>query len=94
VNHCSLKFSIFYVGTDPNHNPIQKTSRPVTATLRQPDTTGLQPESKSPAKILEWQRRYASYCDLARHANDDVVERERYWQQAEHFIRMINGSAD
>jgi CspA family cold shock protein len=43
--------------------------------------------------LKEWQRSYDRYCELARNARDDVVECQSYWQHAEHFIRMINGSA-
>jgi hypothetical protein len=41
----------------------------------------------------EWQQKYERYCELARNANDDQVAREGYWQHAEHFYRMMYGSA-
>ena len=44
-------------------------------------------------KSSQWQRSYDRYCELARNAGDDLVTREHYWQHAEHFLRMINGSA-
>jgi cold shock protein len=42
----------------------------------------------------QWQRSYDRYCELARNAGDDLVTREHYWQHAEHFLRMMNGSAN
>jgi cold shock protein len=50
--------------------------------------------SKTPNQIMAWQRSYDHYCDLARNAGDDIVTREQHWQHAEHFLRMINGSAN
>jgi cold shock protein len=41
----------------------------------------------------ELQRSYNRYCELAQNAGDDAVTRENYWQHAEHFLRMLNGSA-
>ena len=41
-----------------------------------------------------WQRRYEHYRNLAQQAGDaDSVTREHYWQHAEHFYRLMNGSA-
>jgi hypothetical protein len=41
-----------------------------------------------------WQRQYDHYCNLAQATNgDDAVTRERHWQHAEHYLRMMNGSA-
>lgn len=54
---------------------------------RQADQTGSQ------RNLKELQRSYDRYCDLARNAGEDVVERQNYWQHAEHFFRMMNGSA-
>ena len=69
-------------------------SRSAIATLGQSD----QPESHRNAKthnqVTAWRRSYDNYCDLARNASDDLVTREQHWQHAEHFLRMINGSAD
>jgi hypothetical protein len=40
------------------------------------------------------QQKYDNYCSLAQATNgDDAVTREEHWQQAEHFLRMMNGSA-
>ena len=40
------------------------------------------------------QQKYDYYCNLARATNaDDAVTREQHWQHAEHFLRMMNGSA-
>ncbi len=42
----------------------------------------------------QWQQKYDHYCALAQATNgDDAVTREQHWQHAEHFLRMINGSA-
>jgi hypothetical protein len=42
----------------------------------------------------QWQRRYENHRDLAQRAGDaDSVTREHHWQHAEHFLRLINGSA-
>lgn len=40
------------------------------------------------------QQKYDHYCGLAQATNgDDAVTRERHWQHAEHYLRMMNGSA-
>jgi hypothetical protein len=42
----------------------------------------------------QWQQKYDHYCNLAQATNgEDAVTREQYWQHAEHFLRMMNGSA-
>jgi hypothetical protein len=42
----------------------------------------------------DWQRNYNRYCELARSpGSGDAVAREQYWQHAEHFYRLMNGSA-
>ncbi len=42
----------------------------------------------------QWRQRYEYYCDLAEKAGaGDRVAREQYWQHAEHFFRLMNGSA-
>jgi hypothetical protein len=42
----------------------------------------------------QWQRKYEHYCTLAQATNaGDGVTREQHWQNAEHFLRLINGSA-
>ena len=41
-----------------------------------------------------WMNRYEHYCGLAQKTgNMDAVVREQYWQHAEHFLRLMNGSA-
>lgn len=43
----------------------------------------------------QWQQRYDHYADLARRTSaDDPVARELHWQHAEHFRRLMNGSAN
>jgi hypothetical protein len=40
------------------------------------------------------QQKYDHYCNLAQATNgDDTVTREQHWQHAEHYLRMMNGSA-
>ncbi len=41
----------------------------------------------------QWQQNYDRYSQLAQQTTDDAVQREYYWQHAEHFLRMMNGSA-
>jgi Domain of unknown function (DUF4167) len=42
----------------------------------------------------DWQRHYDRYCQLAQNAFEtDAVTREQYWQHAEHYRRLLNGSA-
>jgi hypothetical protein len=41
----------------------------------------------------QWQQKYDHYCHLAQATNGDEVTREQHWQHAEHFLRMMNGSA-
>ena len=48
-------------------------------------------DKKGPEKAREWQRSYDRYCELAGNCSD-LVERERCWQHAEHYLRMLNGS--
>jgi hypothetical protein len=41
----------------------------------------------------DWQRHYDRYCQLAQNAFEaDAVTREQYWQHAEHYRRLLNGS--
>lgn len=49
--------------------------------------------SVPPAKLGEWRKSYDRYCELAKNAESDQIAREHYWQHAEHFLRLINGSA-
>jgi len=48
---------------------------------------------KSPNKFGEWKRNYDRYSNLAQNSDNDSVMREHYWQYAEHFLRMMNGSS-
>jgi hypothetical protein len=41
----------------------------------------------------QWRSRFEHYNNLAQQA-DDHVEREHHWQHAEHYCRLLNGSAD
>jgi hypothetical protein len=43
----------------------------------------------------QWQRKYDHYCNLAQATNGgDAVTREQHWQCAEHYLRLMNGSAN
>jgi hypothetical protein len=47
------------------------------------------------ASQSQWQRNYDHYCNLAQaNSGGDAVTCEQYWQHAEHFRRLINGSAN
>jgi hypothetical protein len=50
-------------------------------------------QQSAPNNQSQWQRSYDRYCQLAQSATDDAVTREHYWQHAEHFLRLMNGSA-
>jgi hypothetical protein len=50
--------------------------------------------SKGGIPKSQWQRNYDHYSKLAQsHLGGDAVTREQYWQHAEHFLRLMNGSA-
>jgi len=68
-------------------------SRSAIATLGQSDQPESHRNAKTQNQVTAWRRSYDHYCDLARSADDDLVTREQHWQHAEHFLRMINGSA-
>lgn len=52
------------------------------------------PNNQNPNNQSQWQRKYDHYCDLAQAAgSNDAVTREGHWQHAEHFLRLMNGSA-
>ena len=52
------------------------------------------PSQASPNRLNQWRQNYERYKSLAESAdNADVVTRERYWQNAEHFIRLLNEAA-
>jgi hypothetical protein len=56
-----------------------------------PPQAGQQP---APNNHSQWQRKYDHYCALAQATNnDDAVTCEQHWQHAEHYLRMMNGSA-
>jgi hypothetical protein len=62
----------------------QRDSNPVSAA----------PANRRHAKSGDWQQRYDYHCQLARGPGAaDTVAREQHWQQAEHFCRLLNGSA-
>ncbi len=79
------------------HVPSAKERSPRPAIRR--DAVAANPKSslqrvfKTLDRSGDWQRSYERYCDLARNAVNDTVARENFWQHAEHFLRMMNGSA-
>jgi cold shock protein len=76
-----------------SHNPEYETSRNELATIHETDQKGLQRNSNVLTRSSKWQRSYERYRELARNAvGADAVTRENYWQHAEHFYRMMNGS--
>jgi hypothetical protein len=51
------------------------------------------PQEGSPNRLGQWRQHYERYKSLAESAgNADAVTREGYWQNAEHFIRLINAA--
>ncbi len=71
-----------------NHNAR---NRPPAASRQRPAQTG---QSKDRTPQNQWQRNYDHYCQLAQsNAGGDAVTREQHWQHAEHFLRLMNGSA-
>lgn len=71
-------------------NPPASRSAPITV-MAVPD--GSEHIPKKNHKYNAWQQSYDRYCDLARSSTDNRVSQENYWQHAEHFLRMMNGSA-
>jgi len=66
-------------------------SRPNAARNLPRPQAGLQ---SAPNNQSQWQRKYDHYCSLAQATNgDDAVAREQHWQHAEHYLRLMNGSA-
>jgi CspA family cold shock protein len=66
------------------------------STLRTVGNTGQSSsiqKQKSPNQFSEWKRNYDRYSNLAQNTDNDSVMREHYWQYAEHFLRMMNGSS-
>jgi cold shock protein len=81
-----------------SHRPRENARKePAFRNSRLPNPSGdnrfQQKNGNANAATHEWQQKYERYCELARNANDDQVAREGYWQHAEHFYRMMNGSA-
>lgn len=69
-----------------NQNPTHR-SRPNVPNRNQPRQT-----SNPGGNQNQWRARYEHYSNLARQAADRVTS-EQHWQHAEHFIRLINGTA-
>ncbi len=79
--------SNFNTRNRPRHNGGRST-RPAQAG-QQTATNNQSPNNQS-----QWQRKYDHYCDLAQAAgSNDAVTREGHWQHAEHYLRLMNGSA-
>jgi hypothetical protein len=58
------------------------------------NTRPAQAGQNEPHAQSQWQRKYDHHRGLAQAANrDDAVTCEQHWQYAEHFLRLINGSA-
>jgi hypothetical protein len=74
-----------------SNNSSRNRSRPNISRNTRPAQAGQQ---AAPNSQSQWQRKYDHYCNLAQATNgDDAVTREHYWQHAEHFLRLMNGSA-
>jgi hypothetical protein len=74
-----------------SNNNRRHRSRPNVSRDTRPAQAGEQTEPRSQS---QWQRKYEHYRDLAQATGgDDAVSRELHWQYAEHFLRLINGSA-
>lgn len=59
--------------------------------LRSPSLSQIPAIQSSPNRLGQWRQTYERYKGLAESAGSaDAVTREGYWQQAEHFIRLIN----
>ena len=68
------------------HNNAGRNTRPAQTTPS--------PNNHSPCNQNQWQRKYDHYCELAQATGrDDAVTREGHWQHAEHYLRLMNGSA-
>jgi CspA family cold shock protein len=74
--------------------PHRGTSFKPHAAIVPADAHGSHRDPKAHNMTNEWQRNYDRYCDLAKNAGEDGVARQNYWQHAEHFLRMLNGSAN
>ena len=70
------------------HNNAGRNTRPAQAGQQ------TAPNNQSPGNQNQWQRKYDHYCELAQATGrDDAVTREGHWQHAEHYLRLMNGSA-
>jgi CspA family cold shock protein len=81
------------LGNRTKHGPRHAVRRDALSIVRNVDQTKLIGNSNASIKFKDWQRSYDRYCDLAQNASNDAVMREHYWQHAEHFRRMMDGSA-
>lgn len=75
-----------------SHRPARDSAQPARAAQPAPHASS-PAVSVAPSKLGEWRRSYERYCELAKNCENDIVAREHYWQHAEHFLRLINGSA-
>ncbi len=74
-----------------SNNNTGNRSRSASRQTPRPAQTG-QPNDRTPQS--QWQRNYDHYCQFAQsNPGGDAVTREQYWQHAEHFLRLMNGSA-
>ena len=76
-----------------NHNLGRRQPLSTSSRVRNTDQSSSIQKPKSPNQFSEWKRNYDRYCNLAQNTDNDTVMREHYWQCAEHFLRMINGSS-
>ena len=77
----------------PSDMQNKRSRREDSAIVRRTELVSSQHRSKASANSSDWRRSYDRYCDLARDAHNDFVTSQNYWQHAEHFLRMMNGSA-
>ncbi|MGD0192960.1 MAG: DUF4167 domain-containing protein [Rhizomicrobium sp.] len=75
-----------------SYNPDNRAQRQRTSS---PANTRFKPQANAVRQPGgNWQSRYEHYRNLAQQTGDiDRVTRENYWQHAEHFMRLMNGSA-
>ena len=76
-----------YVKRNPRSAPPDHAK----AVVQPCDREGVTAGTKELNKTREWQRSYDRYSELAENCSD-FIERERCWQHAEHYLRMLNGS--
>ena len=83
------------LGPSPKDKALERTRRQNLSREKSSNLLGLDQHVDQTVlqhNLKEWQRSYDRYCELARNAREDVVACQNYWQHAEHFLRMINGS--